>query len=180
MNQTDHWEKLLDRDEEIVWQGRPDGEFSVEDVSIVMVVFGIFFSGFAIFWMAMASQAGILFSLFGLPFVAAGVFLIANAVFGRTFRRRHSWYTLTNKRAFIATNFPVGGRRLKSYPITEENQLELVDGDFSSIYFAKETRRGKNGTYETSIGFERLADGRDVYSLMRGIQTGVQEERSAS
>ncbi len=180
MNQTDHWEKLLDRDEKIIWQGRPDGEFSVEGKSIVMIVFGIVFSIFAMFWMAMASQAGILFSLFGLPFVAAGIFLIANAVFGRTFRRRHSWYTLTNKRAFIATNFPVGGRRLKSYPITEENQLELVDGDFSSVYFAKETKRGQNGTIETSIGFERLADGRDVYSLIRGIQTGAQEERSAS
>ena len=180
MNQTDHWEKLLDRDEKIIWQGRPDGEFSVEGISIVMIVFGIVFSIFAMFWMVMASQAGILFSLFGLPFVAAGIFLIANAVFGRTFRRRHSWYTLTNKRAFIATNFPVGGRRLKSYPITEENQLELVDGDFSSIYFAKETKRGQNGTFETSIGFERLADGRDVYSLMWGMQTGAQEERSAS
>ncbi|MGI9370798.1 MAG: aspartate carbamoyltransferase catalytic subunit [Ruegeria sp.] len=179
MNQSDQWDKLLDRGEKIIWQGRPDGEFSIKDVSIVLVFFGFFFAGFAVFWVAMASQASILFSLFGLPFVAAGFFLVANGIFGRTFRRRRSWYTLTDRRAFIATNFPFHGRRLKSYSITEENQLELVDGRHPSVYFDKETRRGNKGNYEISIEFENLADGREVYALLRGIQTGERKERSA-
>ena len=79
------WEGLLDDDEEILWQGRPSGGVVVRGSDIFESVFGLFFAGFAIFWISMASSMGAprnapgifqLFPLFGLPFLAVGLHMV--------------------------------------------------------------------------------------------------------
>ena len=39
-------------------------------------IFGVFFIGFALFWMAAAARVASIMSLFGLIFVIAGIFII--------------------------------------------------------------------------------------------------------
>ena len=134
--------------------------------------FGLFFAGFALFWMIMASQAGGFFWMFGLLHFFVGLGVAFGAVFWSAWKRRHTWYTLTDKRAFIASDVPFKGRSLKSYPITPTTVLDYDGGDPASIMFDHEMRRGKNGQYRVDVGFERIADGSAVYRMMRGIQEG--------
>lgn len=166
------WDGLLDPGERILWQGRPATAIRIGAGDIVLMVFGTFFAGFALFWMVMASQAGGIFWLFGSIHFLVGLGIITWPLLGRPYVRRHTWYTLTDRRAFIATNVPLKGKTLKSYPITAENTLTFEDTTPGSVIFASEFRRGKNGTYETRIGFKDIADARQVYATMRRIQRG--------
>ncbi len=173
MSRSDAWESILDENEEILWQGRPDPAFHVDWGKGIEMVFGLFFMGFSVFWMVGASQAGGVFWLFGLPFFLVGFFQVIGRHFWKTYLRRNSWYTLTNERAIIATDLPIKGKSLKSWPITTRTPLAITQGPPDTIIFAHEERRGQNGSYTIDIGFERIQDGLKVYQLMRDIQKGT-------
>jgi len=164
------WEGIFEQDEKIVWQGVPDGHVYFSARHIPMMVFGGFFAGFALFWMIGAAATGGSFWMFGLLHFTVGILLALAPIFWGPYRRRNTWYTLTNKHAFIATDLPIRGRKLKSYPITRDMSLELEKGDLPTVYFASEMRRNKNGSYEHKIGFERIKDGLKVYGLLRDLQ----------
>ena len=164
------WEGILDKDEGIRWQGRPDAAVVWKLSNIPTILFGLAFSGFALFWMIMAAAAGGGFWMFGLIHFFVGIGISIGPVFWSAYRRRNTWYTLTNKRAIIATDLPTRGRILKSYPISKDTVLGINTDDPASITFATERRRRKNGTYEVKIGFDRIADGKQVYTMIREIQ----------
>lgn len=172
----DPWAGLLDEDERILWQGQPNGSTGLKASSFFKIPFALFFTGFSVFWMVMAAQSGGVFWMFGLLFFGVGVSMLFWEVFGGAIKRNSSHYTLTTKRAFIATNLPIQGKRLKSYPINSETPLEFRDGIFPSVIFATEPRRGENGTYDIDIGFEGISDGRRVFALLRAIQRGDYQE----
>lgn len=160
----------------MLWQGRPPNArvvFRIEKA--FQFIFGLFFAGgFALFWMVMASQAGGGFWMFGLIHFSAGIAISFGAIFWDAYRRRHTWYTLTDRRAFIATDMPhKGGRKLQSYPIDGATPLEFSPpGVFANITFASEERHGGKGRrYTVPVGgFERIADGDAVYRHLRNIQ----------
>ncbi|MBS8228384.1 aspartate carbamoyltransferase catalytic subunit [Vannielia litorea] len=173
------WGGLLDEDEEILWQGRPSAAVVVRASDLPESLFGLFFAGFAIFWISMASSMspgrnapGIFhfFPLFGLPFLAIGLYMVFGKFFWRAYQRRHTNYTLTNKRGFIATEV-MGQRKLKSYALTDTLELEQsAQGDTLWFASATYTRRNKNGfkrTYSKRIGFELIEDGAKVMGLAR-------------
>jgi len=164
------WEGLLDPGETILWQGRPDRGFHVAPNRYFLAAFGIAFGGFALFWMTMAAQAGGTFWMFGLLHFSVGLGIIFGALFWDTFRRRRTWYTLTDRRAFIATKIPVRGRSIKSYPIRPDTPLDIQQGPLTSLHFATERRRSKNSSYTVPIGFERIPDGESVLQLLRQVQ----------
>ena len=168
------WEGILDDDERILWQGRPDPALVLEARNIMLALFGLFFGGFALFWIiGAASQGGPLFALFGLPHFLVGAGMVWGAIWWPSFRRRRSWYTLTDRRAFIATDLPIQGRRLQSWPINRGTRLELREGPPDSVFFATRKKRSRNGTYTVPVGFERIPDGKQVLRLMRDIQKGA-------
>ena len=167
---SDEWEGLLDKDEQVIWQGRPDASFVATPSMFGVGAFSVFFTSFALFWMIGASQAGGLFWMFGLIHFSAGLAMFVRTVFGPSFVRARTFYTLTRRRAFIAKDLPIFGRSLKSYPINANTTIEFKDGRLPSIIFATETRMGTKGQPSRDIGFERIADGRNVLQLIRDIQ----------
>lgn len=174
MNSNSGWEGILDEGETVLWQGRPDGRVVFRIGKAFQFVFGLFFAGFALFWMVMASQAGGAFWMFGLIHFSVGLAISFGALFWDAYRRRHTWYTLTDRRAFIATDMPHKGRQLQSYPIAPSTQLVFNPGPFATITFAHEERRGSKGRrYTVPVGFERIADGDEVYRHLRRIQEGA-------
>jgi len=166
------WQSILDHGESILWQGRPSGKVTFKVTYVFTFLFGLAFAGFALFWMTMASQAGGAFWMFGLIHFSVGLGLAFLPPFWSAFVRRHTWYTLTDRRAFIATDKPFIGRKLKSYPITKDTSIEIIPGDLATVHFAQETRRTKNGSRQVDIGFEHIAEGDEVYRLIRDIQRG--------
>lgn len=92
---------VLMEDEKILWRGRPDPARSAA-VDLKNGLFGIFFFVFAIFWMASTSQAGAPFTLFSLPFLAVGAWMVSKPA--RTFwRAGRTYYAITDERVLIAT-----------------------------------------------------------------------------
>jgi hypothetical protein len=175
------WEGILEPGERILWQGRPDAKFYLSGAHVFSGLFGLFFAGFALFWMVLASSAGGFFWMFGLLHFCVGLGIMLAGPLGGAFVRRRTWYTLTDHRAFIATDLPWRGRALADYPITPETRITFHDGDLPSIHFAMRggpvisknvamQRRKMRRTYTSPIGFDRIPDGRHVLSLIRQAQ----------
>lgn len=173
------WEGILEPGEHIVWQGRPDPRFGLTGAHIALGMFGLFFAAFAALWMMLALSAGGVFWIFGLLHFAIGLCIALAAPLGGPFLRRRTWYSLTNRRAFIATNLPLTGRSLRDYPITPDTPIAFVEGTLSSIHFAshlgklgtRHIRQRRQRTYSTPIGFDHLPDGRAVLAQIRQIQS---------
>lgn len=166
------WEGILDPGETILWQGRPDGSLVIRPAHIATGVFGLFFAGFALFWMMMASMGGGYFWMFGLLHFGVGLGVMVGGPLYSLILRRRSWYTLTSRRAILASDLPVVGRRLESYPISRDTPITFEESDpFASIHFATRQTRGRNGVTTHPVGFERIAEGRRVLALMRQLQS---------
>lgn len=175
------WAGILTPGERILWRGRPDGAIAWDAFRPGRALFGLAITGFAALWTAGALAAappgafvliplaaGLFF--FGLGLRHAGLHLVWDA-----YRRRHSWYTLTDRRAIIATEI-LGRKRLASYPITLDSPLTLAEGNPGDIWFATTWRNTKSGSRRQRIGFERVAEPRMVYDLMRQVQRGTLDD----
>jgi hypothetical protein len=117
---------------------------------------------FAIFWMFQAMQAGGVLWLFGLVFLYIGVRELRRPPRRTLNVLSGTFYTLTDRRAFIATDI-AGKRDLRSYPITKDTVIDLVDGVPGSVYFTT------GGGFR--VGFELVEDARSVYARIRDIQS---------
>lgn len=177
MPEAQGWQGILEDGETVRWQGQPDPATDWSELRPQKVLFGLVFAGFAIFWIAMAlgqvpgsSFMGIVFPLFGLPFLVIGLREAGLGVLWAAYRRRHTWYSLTNRRAFIATDL-FGRRDLEAYPIGPATVLDLQDGKQTGhIWFATDFVKTQRGSKRRRIGFTHLNDSRAVYDLMRQMQ----------
>ena len=170
---SDGWADILDPNETIQWQGRPSGRFRIERHQIPLLLFGCAFAGFALVWMGLAAAAGGFFWTFGLIHFSVGVGLGIFPIFKDRFVRQRTWYTLSNKRAYIATDLPVVGKSLKTYPIESRTPTEFRPGATPSVFFSSKTVRRNKRRVEVPVGFEMIADGKEVHRLIQQIQTGT-------
>ncbi|MEO0938992.1 MAG: aspartate carbamoyltransferase catalytic subunit [Pseudomonadota bacterium] len=170
---NDAWDGILDPDERVIWQGAPKPRLKLAWDSPFHGVFFLFFTGFALFWMLAAASAGGFFWVWGLMFFGVGFYQLVLVHFWRLYALRRTHYTLTSKRAFIATQSPWRGRRLDSYPIEPGTKISFVDGTRADVFFAKKMNRSSDMPRDMEIGFESLTDGREVYSLIRKVQEGT-------
>lgn len=165
MSEHPGWQGILDDGERILWQGQPDARLRISPAEIRKALPGVVMLAFALFWMVMAAQGSVMFALFGLIFVAISIRNIAEPLLLPAFRRSRTWYTLTDRRALVATDLPFQGRRLVSYPIDRDTPVEYLPGDPPSILFGHpavdSARRG---------GFAFVADADRVMGLIREIQ----------
>ena len=177
----DGWQGILDPDEVILWQGRPRAGLSLRPFRPMRHAMGVVTAGFALFWMSMAAwiTGGMddgpvdLFPLFGLIFLAIGIWNAGLFVFWEAFLRANTTYSLSSRRGFVATDLPIKGRSLKSYPIKPDTPLEYDGQEPGTIWFAERYQSTKNGSRRVPIGFERIPDARAVYALLRSVQRGA-------
>ncbi|MEM7744480.1 MAG: aspartate carbamoyltransferase catalytic subunit [Pseudomonadota bacterium] len=186
--QSSGWAPYLDPDERLLWEGAPLPGIRFRASDIPKSLFGSFFGGFALFWIYMASTIGgnasghgptgviaNLFPLFGLPFLAVGGYMAFERFFWEAYVRTKTRYALTDKRGFVAKS--ALGRKLESWPITPDTQLEYQPGEAATLFFAQEEKRGNKGRrYTVKRGFEYIANGEEIYRLMRQVQQGTLPE----
>ena len=94
--------------ERILWSGRPAQGLLLVPSDAFLIPFGLFFLGFSIFWIAMASNAGGGFFLFGIPFVVVGLFMSVGRFFVDAWLRQTMVYAVTDRRILIARPAPFG------------------------------------------------------------------------
>ena len=121
MSGSEDWAGILEAGETILWQGRPSTRLILRPVDFAFGAFGLVFAGFALFWMILAAQGGGAMWMFGLLHFSVGVTVMLGGPLSSRFLRQHSFYSLSNRRAFIATDLPFRGRRLDAWPITPDN-----------------------------------------------------------
>lgn len=170
-NHPDGWDGILEADETLLWQDRPDGAFIWPTLTPKSLAPMIAICGFSLFWMYQAAQSGGYFWLLGLLIFGAGISTLFRAPLRNMRLRRASWYSLSNRRAFIATDNK-GQRQLQSYDIHPDLVLELVDGTPGSVYFDTIFINTSKGSSRQKVGFERIADARRIYDMLRKIQRG--------
>jgi hypothetical protein len=121
-------------EERVLWRGQPENRRWFYPEDLVLVPFSVLWGGFAIFWEAGAltstsaresTGVEVLFSLWGIPFVLIGLYLMVGRLFVRRWTRRGSLYVVTDQRILSFSPSWKGRFRVKmiwlsSYPPLEK------------------------------------------------------------
>lgn len=160
---------MLHKGEKIVWQGRPSARVHLRPYDLLMMLFGLFFAGFALFWILGAYAAGGAFWKFGLIHLSVGIAVVATPLIWNPYVRARSSYVLTDQRAFIFTELPMMGRKTDIYPLRNMTELSLKDGNPGTVWFASRNS-WSNARPVRRIGFEFIQDAARVFGLINRAQ----------
>ena len=156
-------QRELRSSEKLIWADQP-GPMARARTKIKVCLFGIPFTGFAIFWMSGAVGAGAppLFAMFGIPFIAVGLGLILSPLWSYIEAQRWMVYAITDQRCLILRLFPV--HKAESFgpgEITRLERTEKSDGS-GNIIFSEDVKRGRRGSYLVPRGFYGITEVRRI------------------
>lgn len=114
----------LEIDENLLWTGKPKSGIIFRQADIFLIPFSILWCGFAIFWVIMASQAGI-FALFGIPFVIVGLIFVFGRFIIDSKQRENTTYGLTEDRIIIKSG--ITSKNVKSLNIRTLSDIEYSE-----------------------------------------------------
>jgi hypothetical protein len=173
-------EMELQSGERIAWMDQPiPGRLARG--SLGLVIFGIPWTAFSIFWVTMAAKGmsksgvgpiGWLFPLFGVPFILIGIGMLSSPYWARR-RAERMAYVLTDRRAMIIQGGWRGSVNVRSFdPAVLKGDLQRkqhADGS-GDLIFTQELRRGSKGRqYATNIGFLAVRDVKAVEEMVRTL-----------
>lgn len=116
---------------------------------------------------------GLFITLFSLPFVGVGVFLVFGQWIAAHQAHRRVRYAVSSKCAYVAQSW--WKNTLDSYPILPGTSITLEKGRHAdTVWFHAHVEKDSDGDRSTTrIGFENIADGDRAYRLLRSIQMGI-------
>lgn len=130
-------DSLLHPGERVLWQGQPDVRAYSLRGAWYLIPFSFLWGGFAIIWevAVLVSRAGLLFDLWGIPFVAIGLYLIFGRIPVARREARRTHYAVTNQRVLIVTE--AFGRRIVEMALADlpPAQLEERSSGLGTITF---------------------------------------------
>jgi hypothetical protein len=95
-------ENELMKGERLLWSGRPDPKRLFARSDAFVIPFSLLWGSFAIFWEISVIREGWSFGvIWGIPFVAIGLYMIAGRFFVKARRRRRTHYAVTDKRVLV-------------------------------------------------------------------------------
>lgn len=171
--------------ERLLWVGQPNPSRYAKK-AIPIVLFGIPFTLFALFWMAGASgllfggrRGGgfglfeVLFPLFGLPFLCAGLGMLYSPYWAKK-RARRTFYALTDQRAILWEASWFGSTEIRAYTagqLDRMRRVEYADGQGDLIFEEFVTYgRDSDGDRTSNVkrhGFMAIDRVREVDELIR-------------
>ena len=145
------------------------------------IPFSLMWGGFAVFWewSVFQENAPFFFRLWGIPFVAVGLYLIFGRFFYEARLREKTCYAVTNERILIVAG--IFRRETKSLPLRTLSEISFSDrpdGEgtitFGPAGFMPNILRGSRGwpgaNRTASPSFELIPDAKSVYSTIRAAQ----------
>jgi len=102
--------EFLFPNEKILWSGQPKTAILFTGPDIFLIPFSLLWCGFAIFWetSAIAVIPGdtpvgidIVFPLFGIPFVAVGLYFVFGRFIYKAQKKKKTYYAVTDKRVLV-------------------------------------------------------------------------------
>jgi hypothetical protein len=170
----------LGRSERLLWSGMPQQGLCLRAADILMVPFSLMWGGFAVFWeySVVSSGAPLFFTLWGIPFVLVGIYIVVGRFFVDSFQRSRTYYGVTDQRIIIRRGLM--GRAITTLLIQNLNELLLTErSDHSgSITFGPSSPLYAmwSGTAWPGMGkklapaFDLIPNVRAVYDLIRETQ----------
>lgn len=168
----------MDPGERLLWAGCQNPSRALLP-SIPLVLFGIPWTGFSLFWIFMASGGfgqssggpGIIFSLFGLPFVLIGLLLLSSPYWIYRAAAR-TVCAISDRRLLIIRAGST--RKIQSYTARDISNLERREqpdgsGDliFARRYYTSTDSDGFRSNNTQNIGFFGIPDVRNVERIIR-------------
>jgi hypothetical protein len=181
----------LDRDEHLLWVGRPRQRILLRPSDAAMIPFSLMWGGFAFFWEYMVVTGGgrgrghapWFFMLWGIPFCLIGIYMIAGRFFADAWMRSRMWYGVTNRRALIVSG--IASSRLASFELATVGEITLTKSFFTgsgSIQFGsintdrpygRRTPKSFGGTNTNT--FDQIDNVDEVYRVLREVQQQAKE-----
>ena len=168
-----------------LWWGRPRQGVVLRGWDVFTIPFSLVWCGFAIFWEAVVVTSGKapgFFVLWGMPFVAIGLYMVAGRFFADALQRRKTYYALTTERVLIVSG--VFSRTIKSLSLNTLSDVTLTEGRSGkgTITFGPQSPFGSMfgglsswpGAPAQSPRFDSIDDARTVYEQIRRAQRGPQ------
>ncbi len=163
----------LQEGEEVLWTGRPYRSVPFR-TSPSSKFFVLFWLGFSLFWtVSVVSMGAGFMGIFGMFFVAIGVFLLYNVTVGQKKQYAATVYAVTTKRAIIVTKGRQG-MNCHEYPLEslENISLENVIENTGTIrlvpqqiYYDRKGR-SRNATPDIATAFMMIDDVHKVYRML--------------
>ena len=167
----------LHPDENLLWTGQPYTSRKFRPNPLV-VIFMVFWFGFAVFWTVTAASAGGFFGLFGIPFMLIGGFMLYHILFGQKKQLAATVYAVTDRRAIIlsvdrrgtgCTEFLFS--RLSNVTMDEVTGTTgtirfLPDQPYYTGYESPRYRRGRSPDYDLRTAFLCIDRVQEVYRLI--------------
>jgi hypothetical protein len=172
----------LDRGERQLWSGFPRQGIVVRPSDAFAVPFSLVWGGFAVFWesMVLRSKAPFPFALFGVPFVAVGLYITVGRFFLDARRRAHTVYAVTSDRVIIGAGvFTPETKSLSLATLSDVTLTERPDGSGTITFGPTLPGYGMyagmyRGTSMPGVPqvpcFEMIPDARQVYDIIRQAQ----------
>lgn len=170
--------------ERLLWAGRPDPSkhFSANDV--FTVPFSIVWFGFTIFWTVLAATSRTPFPLviFGLVFVAIGIYLTVVRFFVKATRKKSTRYGVTTGRLLAVRPSSVQEASLRGLPAmstvtSRSGHVSVVVNPPTSVRTRKYRVYENSGldflTRGLSFGFFDVADGDELKAAIRDARAAV-------
>lgn len=169
----DTWDRILSEGEHILWQGSPAPGLHLSKYDRLQMASGLaLIVGCQLFFRLSPNGPGFPPVIYAALTVFGLWQFLSPPLLGQLYRR-YSFYTLTNRRAFIGRDMPVFGRSLRSWPIGSASKLEHVShaNGLDSIYFATQSQHWYSRKERSRpVGFERIADAAKVLNMMSDLQ----------
>lgn len=157
MDEYDFCSQYLVDEEYILWKGRPGKGKLLTGGDFIMIPFSLAWLAFSIFWeiTAIRSSSSIFLALWGIPFVAVGLYLLFGRLIQKAYLRNKTFYVITNKKIIVKRGNKIemhNGEDLPSMNIT------LHSNGNGTILFSDDvyTQRGRRRS--TFFALENIPD----------------------
>jgi hypothetical protein len=166
--------------EHALWWGRPRQGVVLRGSDVFAIPFSLMWCGFAVFWevQVASSHAPGFFVLWGVPFVAVGVYVVIGRFLADALQRSRTFYALTPDRVLIVSG--VFSRTIKSLSLGTLSDVTLTEGrgGRGSITFGPQGAFGSAfggasswpGAHPRSPRFDLIDGAKDVYEQIRRAQ----------
>lgn len=167
-------EAELEKGEQVLWAGQPAGWRTLPVLqSLAMALFAVPWTGFAVFWIVMASSAtggggpAAFMPLFGVPFVLVGLAMLSSPLWALRGAAR-TGYAVTDRRVIVCETSAWGTTAARSFgpevlPAMTRN--DHPDGRGDLVLHTEPGRRGM----DQQRGLMSIARVREVEALVRQV-----------
>lgn len=161
--------------ERVVWRGRPRKRLIFRAIDIFLIPFSLFWAGFVVFWnlSVWTSNAPGSFGIFGLPFLAVGIYFAIGRFMVDAYRLERLNYTVTNQRVVITRQGSGSVQSLDIHRLPNLSMTQKSDGSGTLTFGEEPGFGGMNGLgfwQATSASPPRFLAIEDVAGVFQRIQ----------